>query len=70
MEVPVPLPQSLIADAVGLTKFHINRTLKRRGDSGLLFLRKRGLSIPEPEPLAEQANCNPVAMSRQARPMI
>ena len=70
MEVSVPLTQSLIADAVGLTKIHVNRTLKTLRDSGLVALRNRKLTIPDPERLAEEAHCTPAVTSGEGRPMI
>lgn len=56
--VPFPLTQDVMADAVGLTNIHVNRTLRQLRESGLLVLKSRRLHIPDPGALAEQAGFN------------
>ncbi len=67
-EVPCPVTQSLIADAVGLTKIHVNRTLKKLRDAELLCLTHRRLQVPDPERLAQAAGLSRTVLER--RPMI
>ncbi|MDQ3245560.1 MAG: Crp/Fnr family transcriptional regulator [Pseudomonadota bacterium] len=51
----LPLNQVALADTTGLTTVHINRTLQRLRNDGLIVLRKRRLTIPDPTRLAELA---------------
>ena len=67
-DVPCPITQSLMADALGLTKTHVNRTLKKLRDAELLFLTRRRLQVPDPERLAEAAGLSSAVLTQ--RPMI
>lgn len=50
--VELPLDQTALADTTGLTLVHINRTLQRMRCEGLIALRRRRLTISDPERLA------------------
>lgn len=50
-----PLNQIALADTTGLTTVHVNRTLQRLRNEGLIILRKRRLTIPDFRRLAELA---------------
>ena len=43
----LPITQSEIADATGLSTVHVNRTLQELRGSGLISLRGRELGIPD-----------------------
>jgi CRP-like cAMP-binding protein len=43
----LPMTQEQIADAVGLTPVHVNRTLKALEEDGLVIRTKRNISFPE-----------------------
>lgn len=49
----LPLTQTELADTLGLTSVHINRTLQRLREQGLIALGKGRLTILEPEKLVE-----------------
>lgn len=51
-----PLNQAMLADTVGLTAVHINRTLQRLRSDGLIALRRRRLRIVDMQRLAAIAN--------------
>ena len=53
---PLPLRQEDLADVLGLTAVHVNRTLQSLRDEGLIALRRRRLDIPDLERL--QAYCD------------
>lgn len=55
----LPLIQSDIGDACGLTSVHINRTLQRLRQAGLIILRNRMLTIPDIDALKAAAVFNP-----------
>ena len=67
-DVPCPITQGLMADALGLTKIHVNRTLKKLRDAGLLLLTRRRLQVPDPERLAKAAGLSSAVLTQ--RPMI
>ena len=67
-DVSFPVTQSLIADAVGLTKIHVNRTLRKLKEDGLLSLTHRRLEVPDPGRLAKAAGLSSAALPQ--RPMI
>ncbi|MEJ7777100.1 MAG: Crp/Fnr family transcriptional regulator [Sphingomicrobium sp.] len=48
----LPLNQAALADTTGLTLVHINRTLQRMRCEGLIALRRRRLTILDPDRLA------------------
>jgi CRP-like cAMP-binding protein len=54
----LPLTQTDIADATGLTAVHVNRTLQELRRDGLIELEKRRLRIPDLERLMDAAMFN------------
>lgn len=54
-----PLTQNDLADALGMTPVHVNRTLQRMRGDGLIELAHRELSICDPAGLAKVAQFNP-----------
>lgn len=57
----MPLTQELLADALGLSIVHVNRTLRRLRQQGLIRLNSqtRWITIDQPDDLAEAADFNP-----------
>lgn len=55
----LPLTQAEIGDATGLTVVHVNRTLQRLRQDGLIELSGRKLYVPDFERLREVAMFNP-----------
>ena len=51
----LPMTQEQLADALGLTAVHINRTLKGLVKDGVIVLSKRGVIIPDWEVLVAEA---------------
>ena len=49
--IDLPLTLSLIGDAVGLTGVHISRTLRRLREEGIVQLRRRRLTVIDPDGL-------------------
>lgn len=58
-EFSLPLTQEQLADALGLTSVHVNRTLQRLRTEGLVELRNRTLTILDAERLGEAATFDP-----------
>lgn len=56
---PLPLTQHDLAQALGQTSVHINRTLQELRSQGLITLRSRRLTIHDPSRLAELAHFDP-----------
>ncbi|GJE06105.1 MULTISPECIES: Crp/Fnr family transcriptional regulator [Methylobacterium] len=56
----LPLIQSQLADAMGLTAVHINRTLMELRAAGLIELQRKQLTIRDPEALRNLAVFDPV----------
>lgn len=54
----LPMTQEQLADALGLTAVHINRTLKGLISDGLVTHSKRGVTIPDWEMLVAEAGFN------------
>lgn len=54
----LPMTQEQLADALGLTAVHVNRTLKGLGSDGLIALSKRGVIIPDWGMLVAEAGFN------------
>lgn len=57
--LPMPLRQPDLADALGLTPVHVNRTLKNLSDEGLISLRRRRLEIRDWQGLCTAAEFAP-----------
>lgn len=53
--IELPLTQEHIGDALGLTPVHVNRTLRRLREDGLLAVGGRVLRVLDPDALAEVA---------------
>jgi CRP-like cAMP-binding protein len=56
---PLPLTQTDLADALGQTSVHINRTLRDLRGQGLITVRGRRLTVHDPGGLAELAHFDP-----------
>lgn len=56
-QLALPLSQGDLADTVGLTPVHLNRTLQKLRATGLVVLRNGILRIPDPAALARLAGC-------------
>lgn len=54
-EVSLPLPQAVLADALGMTPVHINRVLKELRKSGAMEIRRGSLLIRDPRKLVQIA---------------
>ncbi len=52
-DIYFPLSQEDIGDATGLTKIHVNRTLKTLREQGLMQISSRTLTIPDIDKLSE-----------------
>lgn len=57
--VPLPLTQEHIADTLGLSPVHVNRTLVELRAEGLIDLRRQVLTILDPDAVAELAGFDP-----------
>jgi CRP-like cAMP-binding protein len=55
----MPLSQDVLADSLGLSMVHVNRTLRRLRQAGLVRLVDRSLVIDDVEKLEEVANFSP-----------
>ena len=55
----LPLTQEEVADALGLTPVHVNRTLQRLRTQGLISLRRNALTILDYRRLQEASGFNP-----------
>ncbi len=53
---PMPLTQNVIADALGLTSVHVNRTLRGLRDEGTVRLRHGSLTVHDPARFAALAD--------------
>ena len=54
-EIPLPLTQEHIGDALGLTSVHVNRTLRELREAALVVVSRRTLRILDPDGLARAA---------------
>ena len=59
----LPLTQELIADAIGLTTVHVNRTLQTLRQAGALTLKGRELIIPNPNTLRQSIGRQPMRIT-------
>lgn len=57
--IALPITQSELADTMGLTPVHVNRTLQRLRSEGLITLEQRELTILDPARLAEVSGFEP-----------
>ncbi|WP_342111663.1 Crp/Fnr family transcriptional regulator [Methylobacterium sp. SI9] len=56
---PFPLTQEDLAETLGLTSVHVNRTLQAMREAGLIVLQKRQLDIPDVERLKAFCDFDP-----------
>ncbi|WP_137390195.1 Crp/Fnr family transcriptional regulator [Rhodoligotrophos defluvii] len=56
---PMPMSQEDLADALGISTVHANRVLQQLREDGLVVLRGKMLTIPDPERLTEFAEFHP-----------
>ena len=64
---PMPVTQSELADAMGLTTVHVNRVLQEMRASGLILLKAKQLTIPDLAALKKAAlfNANYLHLERE-----
>jgi CRP-like cAMP-binding protein len=62
----LPVTQEVIADVLGLTSVHINRTLKALRQDGILSVGSGTITLNDPEALARQIEHRPTSVSRRA----
>ena len=55
----LPLTQEEIADALGLTSVHVNRTLQRMRSEGLISLKRGAFTIHDYRRLQDASGFNP-----------
>jgi CRP-like cAMP-binding protein len=55
----LPMTQEQLADALGLTAVHVNRTLKQLEAEGLIARNKRAISVDDWEALSRAGDFNP-----------
>jgi CRP-like cAMP-binding protein len=65
---PLPLTQAVMADIIGLTPVHMNRTLRNLRESGLAVVRDGLASIPDLAALRRFADFNPAYLYREPAP--
>lgn len=67
-DMELPLTQTVIADALGMTPVHINRVLQALRKSGAVELRRGHLKIPDPGVLARLSGFDDNYLHRRLRP--
>jgi CRP-like cAMP-binding protein len=60
---PMPLTQELLADALGLTSVHVNRTLQTMRREGLIDLRGGALRLLDSQRLAQMVDFHPARVT-------
>lgn len=55
----LPMTQEVLGDALGLTSVHINRTLRRLREEGLLLVHNKRLTVLNPNELTKITGFNP-----------
>lgn len=63
---PLPLTQEILADTLGLSIVHVNRTLQQLRRSGLIELRSGVAILLEPESMAKTCDYRPTSVSNKA----
>lgn len=56
---PLPMTQEILADTLGLTSVHVNRTLQAMRRDGLLVFQDKMMLLPDPERLATLVEYRP-----------
>lgn len=64
--VQLPMTQEQLADALGLTSVHVNRTLKRMEAEGLIRRERSRITVPDWQQLAQAAGFSPVYLQLTA----
>lgn len=64
--LPMPLTQETLADALGLSIVHVNRTVQQLRRDGMLELRSGVATLPAPEALAHLCGYQPLRAPRPA----
>lgn len=64
--IALPLSQEKLADAVGMSKEHVNRTLRDLREEHLLEFKSRRLTVFDVDRLMEIADMDPEAVAEQA----
>jgi CRP-like cAMP-binding protein len=64
--LPVPLTQEMLADALGLSIVHLNRTLQQLRRENLIQFRSGMMRLLQPERLAEIANFHAAKVTKAA----
>ena len=67
-EIPLPLTQEHIGDALGLTNVHVNRMLRELREDGVLVLKNGMLRLLDPGRLAEIAGHDDHRVARGSSP--
>ncbi len=67
LSIPMPLTQETIADALGLSVVHLNRTLQQLRRDRLIESRNGSVTLLQPEALAQIADFRPVRISQRDR---
>ena len=75
-EFEMPLTQQELADSLGLTSVHVNRTMSRLRERGIIEYERRRMRIAQPERLAKISGFDPAylhpcapAAASEARPL-
>lgn len=58
-EFDLPMTQEELGDSLGLTSVHVNRTIKRLREEGLIALKQRRLTVLDPRRLAAITGFDP-----------
>lgn len=58
-EFDMPLTQEVLGDTLGLTAVHVNRTLKRLREEGLLSVNNKRLTVLNPQGLTKRTGFDP-----------
>jgi len=66
-ELELPMSQTVLADALGMTPVHINRMLKELRESGLVAMRRGCITILKPAELAATAGFDENYLHRRMR---
>lgn len=69
-EIPLPLTLALIGAAVGLTEVHVNRTLRRMREQGIVRVHHRHLRICDPERLIQASGVRERPLPDAATPVV
>jgi CRP-like cAMP-binding protein len=60
---PMPITQEVLADVLGLTSVHVNRTLQIMRKSGLIEMNDRTICLADPRRLAALADYSPMRVA-------